>query len=371
MLRVLHVIDNLGQGGVQRYLLSYLEHIDRSKVIFDFVVQTEKEGCLEKIVRSLGSRVYHLPSAISDRIGFRKRFNRVLRDGNYTIVEAHQNHRSLFPLLIAKHANVPIRIAHSHNSYPASSFLKSLYRAYFKKRISGIATDLWGCGKDANRWLYGNRLLSSTVVIPNAIDTNRFVFNDKNREIVRSELKIDGLCLGHVGAGGSAKNYPFIFDLFAEVMKKDHSAKLLLVGCSAESQDGLIGEEILRRDIADGVVLTGPVGDPEKYLSAMDVFVLPSLFEGFPIALVEAQANGLSPIAAAGVVTDEVNVTGRVRYIPSGAPHVYEWADAVFEQANMPREMKVDSILKSGYDISNAAEALQERYLGMERLVAQ
>ena len=137
------------------------------------------------------------------------------------------------------------------------------------------------------------------------------------------------------------------------------------------SQSGLIGEEIVRRDIADSVVLTGSVDDPEKYLSAMDVFVLPSLFEGFPIVLVEAQANGLSPIAAAGVVTNEANVTGRVRYIPNGTSHIHEWVDAVFERANMPRPMKADSILESGYDISIAAKALQDRYLEMERLVAQ
>lgn len=370
-LRVLHVIDNLGQGGVQRYLLSYLEHMNRSKVTFDFVVQKEEEGCLEGRVRGMGSRVYHLPSAVSDRVEFKKRFERILRGGDYTIVEAHQNFRCLYPLLVAKHANVPIRIAHSHNSYPASSLLKRLYRSYFKIRISWVATDLWGCGKDANRWLYGDHLLPSTVVIPNAIDTNRFVFNSRSREKVRSKFKIDGLCLGHVGAGGPAKNYPFIFDLFAEVLKKDHSAKLLLVGCSAESQNGLIGEEMLKRDIADAVVLTGPVDDPEEYLSAMDVFVLPSLFEGFPIALVEAQANGLSPIAAAGVVTDEANVTGRVCYIPNGTPHIQEWTDAVFERANMPRPMNADSILESGFDISIAAKALQERYLGMEELVAQ
>lgn len=107
---------------------------------------------------------------------------------------------------------------------------------------------------------------------------------------MRSDFDIDGLCLGHVGAGSPAKNYPFIFDLFEEVLRRDSSAKLLLVGCSAESQDGLIGKEIAKRGFDDKVILTGSVDDPEKYLSAIDVFVLPSLFEGFPIVLVEAQA---------------------------------------------------------------------------------
>ena len=370
-LRVIHVIDNLGQGGVQRYLLSYLDHMDASKVVFDFVVQTDEEGCLEGRVHSLGSRVYHLPSAINDRAAFGKRFDRVLRDGDYRIVEAHQNHRCLYPLLVAKRAGVPVRIAHSHSSYPASSFLKGIYRSVFKMRIPHVATELWGCGKYANRWLYGDRLLSKTVVIPNAIDVGRFIYNKENRDGVRSDFGIDGLCLGHVGAGSPAKNYPFIFDLFEEVLRRDCSARLLLVGCSAESQNGLIGEEVAKRGMTDKVVLTGSVDNPEKYLSAMDAFVLPSLFEGFPIALVEAQANGLSPIAAADVVTDEANVTGRVRFIPNGASHIIEWADAVVEQALLPRFLETDSILESGYDIAGAARTLQDRYFELERLANQ
>lgn len=370
-LRVLHVIDNLGQGGVQRFLIGYLERMDRSEVTFDFVVQTEEVGSLEEKVCRLGSKVFHLPSAINQRAEFGKRLDSVLRDGDYTIVEAHQNHRCLYPLLIAKRAGVPVRIAHSHSSYPASSLLKGIYRSYFKLRVFNVATELWGCGKYANRWLFGDRLLSRTVVIPNAIDTKRFMFNEGCRNDVRSFYGIAGLCLGHVGAGGTAKNYPFIFDLFEEVLQRDNSATLLLVGCSAESQNGSIGREVVKRGIADKVILTGSVDDPERYLNAMDAFVLPSFFEGFPIALVEAQANGLAPIAAAGVVTDEANVTGRVRYIPNDTSHVTEWADVVVALAQMPRVLETDSILESGYDIVSAARALQDRYLRLERLADQ
>lgn len=362
-LRVLHVIDNLGQGGVQRYLLGYLDRMDREKVIFDFVVQTGEEGSLEGRVRRLGSKVYRLPSAIKERAAFRKRFDCVLRESGYTIVEAHQNHRCLYPLLIAKRAGVPVRIAHSHSSYPASSFLRGVYRSYFKIRISHVATELWGCGEYANRWLYGNKLLPKTVIIPNAIDTKRFLFNEDNRDDVRSIFNIAGPCLGHIGAGGTAKNYPFIFDLFQEILRRDASSRLLLVGCAAQSQNGFIGEEVAKREIADKVIFTGSVSDPERYLSAMDAFVLPSLFEGFPIALVEAQANGLSPIASAGMVSEEANVTGQVRYIPNGPTNIPEWADAVMEQIRLPRTLVADSILKSGFDIAEAAEALQERYL--------
>lgn len=370
-LRVLHVIDNLGQGGVQRFLVGYLERMDRSEVTFDFVVQTEEVGSLEEKVCRLGSKVFHLPSFINQRSEFGKRLYSVLRDGDYTIVEAHQNHRCLYPLLIAKRAGVPVRIAHSHSSYPASSFLKGIYRSYFKLRVPHVATELWGCGNYANRWLYGDRLLPRTVVIPNAIDTKRFTFNEGCRHNVRSIYGIAGPCLGHVGAGGVAKNYPFIFDLFEEMLRRDSSARLLLVGCSAESQNGSIGREIENRRIADKVILTGSVKDPESYLNAMDAFVLPSLFEGFPIALVEAQANGLTPIAAAGVVTDETNVTGRVRYIPNDASHIIEWTEVVMELARQPRVLETDSILKSGYDIASAAKSLQDRYLRLGRLANQ
>lgn len=370
-LRVLHVIDNLGQGGVQRYLFGYLSHMDRKKVIFDFVVQTENVGSLEEEVCSLGSKVYHLPSSINEREAFRKRFDSIIHEGGYTIVEAHQNHRCLYPLLLAKRAGVPVRIAHSHSSYPASSIIKAAYRFYFKTRIPWVATELWGCSDCANRWLYGNRSLKKAVIVPNAIDAKRFLFNEENRHAVRSEYKIEGPCVGHVGAGGAAKNYPFILDLFKEIAERDASARLLLVGCSASSQNGALGDEAAKRGVIDKVIFTGPVSDPEKYLSAMDAFVLPSLFEGFPIALLEAQANGLNPITAAGVVTAEVNVSGRVRYIPNGTINIHEWVDAVMAQVRVPRALMDNSVLNSGYDIVGASNALQERYLKLGGLTGR
>lgn len=361
-LRVLHVIGNLGQGGVQRYLLSYLEHMDRKKVVFDFVVQTDEVGCLEERVKKLGSEVYHLPSSIEDRKGFERSFREVMARGEYKVVEAHQNHRCLFPLSLAKSCGATVRIAHSHSSYPASSIFTRVYRILFKNRIGRVATHMWGCSKSANVWLYGERLAAFAEVIPNAIDARRFEFDASKRLRVRTELGIEGPCIGHVGAGGDAKNYPFILELFKETLKREPSARLLLIGCSPESQGGKVASLVKGLGLVGKVIMTGAVDDPESYICAMDCFVLPSHFEGMPIVLVEAQANGLSPIVAESV-TREVDVTGRVLYLPTGPGDTASWAEAVLAHCFEPRFTNVDAIGKAGYEIRDAARVLQKRYL--------
>lgn len=365
--RVLHIIGNLGQGGVQKYLISYLKNLDRGEISFDFVVQTNAVGDLEEEARRLGANVFHLPSSIGDRKRFRTELSHLLREKKYSVVEAHQNHRSLFPLSIARSCGVPRRIVHSHNSYPAASIATQLYRIYFRRRIETIASDYWGCSVLANNWLYGKHLAKKALVIPNAIDVDKFVYSKSNREQVRKELDIYGLCIGHVGAGGVAKNYPYVIRCFDEIVRREPRSKLLLVGCSPESQNGAIGRLVEEKGISDRVIMTGIVSNPERYLSAMDAFIFPSHSEGLPIALVEAQANGLRPIAAEGSITDEVNVTGEVLYLQTSEDNLLSWVDAILERSNSPRNEHIEGIAESGYEIKLAAKNLQSIYSEMMR----
>lgn len=360
-IRVLNVIDNLDQGGVQRYLLNYLENMDRTKVIFDFVVQTDHVGSLEERVLQLGSRVYRAPSFLKDRRGFKDCLSRIIVQGEYSIVEAHQNHRCLLPLEIARRCGVKNRIAHSHSSYPASSFAKQVYRYLFKIRIRHIATHYWGCSQVANEWLYGKTLLSKARVIPNAIDMGRFDYSVDARSLVREAYGMRGLCLGHVGAGGEAKNYPFIVDCFRELKQLDRFAKLLLVGC-----DESVLLSFLDADdpLFDDIVATGKVVDPERMMSAMDAFVLPSHYEGMPIVVIEAQANGLRPIVNCNAVAKDVDLSGVVRFLPLdlGAK---AWAQEIVQQASLGRNCTFDWVSDSSFNIKKAAFDLQTLYESM------
>ncbi len=363
-VRVLHVVNNLGQGGVQRYLMAYLEHMDRDRVQFDFAVQVEEVGDLEARAHELDAEVFHLPSSINSRRAFEADFSRLLKGRGYDIVEAHQNHRCLFPLTVAKRCGVPRRIAHSHSSYRASSIFTRAYRGWFKARIGTVATDLWGCSKLANEWLYGGRLAVRASVIPNAIDVSRFVFNRDVRDEVRGKLGISGPCIGHVGAGGTAKNYPFIIDIFEEVLSRDPNAHLLLVGCGEKSQGGGIARAVADRGLTDSVTMTGLVADPERFLSAMDSFMLPSLCEGMSIALIEAQANGLRPLASKGAVPEEANITGCVGYLPLNAGAEI-WAEELLKRVAGPRYADIAAIENTGYGMKTAAERLERRYVDM------
>lgn len=360
-IRVLNVIDNLDQGGVQRYLLNYLENMDRTKVIFDFVVQTDNVGSLEERVLQLGSRIFRAPSFLKDRRGFKNSLCRIITEGRYTIVEAHQNHRCLLPLDIARRCGVKNRIAHSHSSYPASSVAKQAYRCLFKIRIRYVATHYWGCSSLANEWLYGKALLPKTRVIPNAINMGRFSYSEGARLSVREAYGIQGLCLGHVGAGGEAKNYPFIIDCFRELKQLDRFAKLLLVGCDEsvvldilDAGDPLLGD----------IVATGKVGDPERLMNAMDAFILPSHYEGMPIVVIEAQANGLRPIVNRDAISKEVDLSGIVRFMSLDVGSK-EWAQEIVRQAASGRICELDWVRNSSFNIQRAASDLQALYESM------
>lgn len=363
--RVLHVIGNLGFGGVQQYLMSYLRHIDRSQVAFDFVVQTEAVGELEAEAESLGARVFHLPSSVSERLRFRSEFSRLLQEHpECEIVEAHMNFRCLLPLSVARSSGRAVRVAHSHSAYSPSSALRALYRPIFKNRVGSIATELWGCSNKANKWLYGSRPRRDPVVIPNAIDVSRFAFSSKNREAVRSRYGIGGLCVGHVGAGGDAKNYPFLLRSFARVLESEPDATLLLVGCSEGVRKGALLQEAKAMGVAKSVVFCGRVANPETYLSAVDVFAFPSLFEGLSIVVVEAQANGLRCVVSSDAVPREVDLCGSVEFLGL-ADGEDAWAESILRASHEGRVEDVSGVRIGGYDIETAAQALVERYLNL------
>lgn len=366
-LRVLHVINNLDYGGVQRYLLSYLKNIDRTKVVFDFVVQSQEKGAMEDEVVSLGSRVYKLPSLVTARKDFAKQLMELLTThSEYRAIEVHQNFRSLLPLEVAKRAGVPIRIAHSHNTYEASSMLKGLYRIFFKSKLPSVATHYWGCSPKANEWLYGKGLSSDAEVIPNAIEVARFEFSALNRRAIREQYGINGMCIGHVGTASPAKNHRFLIEIFSKIYAENPRSKLMLVGCAEDAQQGSLMDLAEELKCSDGVVFLGLVSNPEMYLSAMDVFVFPSLYEGLPIVCVEAQANRLRIVATENVIPVESNLCSAISFLSlEQGPEV--WAQIISRVCREGRIDDITGIVNGGYEIKQAADKLAARYLAMEK----
>ena len=357
-IRILHIVTYMGRGGLETMLMNYYRSIDRTKVQFDFLTHRDFRADYDDEIEALGGRIYRLPNLnpfSRSYLGALDRF--FVEHPEYRIVHSHLDCMAGIPLKAAKKHGVPVRIAHSHSSRQDRD-LKYPLKLLFKRSIPGQATQLFACGEEAGKWMFGT---DDFRVLNNAIDAERYCFDPKVRQEVRSELGIpaDALVAGHVGRFMAPKNHGFLLRIFAEL--PDH-ARLLLVGDGElRAENEHLAEEL---GIRDRVIFAGLRRDVERMLQAMDVFVFPSLYEGLPLSIVEAQAAGL-PCLISDKVPIECKKTDLVTQIPLDASPA-EWAKAVASAAETPRRDTLAQIREAGFDIRANAEWLQNHYLSFE-----
>lgn len=357
--RILYVSGGtLDNGGISSYMRNYYRHMDKEKIQIDFVVQGEKSTYDEEI-QSAGGRVYHLPTKRENLLAHDRELNRLLHAQEYQIVHAHMDGMNGFFLRKAQKKGVPIRISHSHNSdFLTQNKLKLVFHKWSRSLIGRHATHLWACSEVAGKWLYGQNEFD---VIPNAIDVQRFAYQEASRDRLRQELGLEEqFVIGHVGRLSYQKNQTFLLQCVAEVIKQRPDTVLLLVGGGEDRQDLLAQAKVL--GIESQVLFLGEREDVAALYSAFDIFVFPSHFEGFGTAALEAQANGLTCICSTQV-TQEINVTGKALFIDLQAP-LADWTTQIL-QAN-PRDAEAaKQIVSAGYDIHTAAKRLERQYLSL------
>ncbi|MEY8677872.1 glycosyltransferase family 1 protein [Granulimonas faecalis] len=357
-VRVLHVLQRMEAGGTQAFLMNLYRNIDRSKVQFDFLVEYEEKEFYDDEIESLGGRVY--------RSNFREdknlpRFVRFLRGffgshSEYAVVHCHAYTIGYFVLREAERAGVAVRIAHSHenNMYGVTVPLKVVMRSLFPIH----ANKLMACSDEAGRFLFGDR---NYTVVKNAIDVDRYVFDETVRTEVRRELGLgSSLVVGSVGRLHHQKNQAFLLDAFREVAAMRPDARLLLVG------NGPLREKIIAKasdlGIADRMILLSDRRDMDRLYQAMDVFVLPSFYEGLGIVAVEAQSSGLPTICSGGVAED-ANVSPLFRRMMlEESPKA--WAETIIKSAGV-RDCAVGAAgaRAHGFDVRDNAMKMQEWYL--------
>ena len=274
----------------------------------------------------------------------------------YQILHTHFTHYSGLIVKIAYKCNVSTRIVHCHNTSTNAKGLKLLYKKYVKRYIKKYATDLFACGNEAAKYMYGS---SPAIIIKNGIDIEKYKFNKNIREKYRKELKIKDseIVLGSVGRLCEQKNPLFLLKIFNEYQKIIDNSKLLIIG------DGplLINllNEIKKLNLEKKVIILKDVNALEYY-NVMDYFLLPSLFEGLPFVLIESQVNGL-PTFASLAVTLEANVSKKIEYIDLEKGEKY-WAKKIYE-TNSKRYDCCERIKKAGYDINITSKWLENFYL--------
>lgn len=355
MLRVLHVVTSMDRGGLETMLMNYYRHIDRDILQFDFLTHREFSGKYDNEIKKMGGIIHHLPKLNPFSRSYKKALYDFFKSHEYMIVHVHQDCLSSVVLKEAKKCNVPVRIAHSHSSSQEKNYLYPI-KWWYRHFISKYATKLFACSQDAGRWMFCGAPFE---VVNNAVEALQFSFNKEIRELKRSEFYIENneLLIGTVGNFWSPKNHSFIIDIFIQIQKKV-PARLILVGEGPTRE--AIEEKVINSGIKDKVVFTGVRADISDILQAMDIFLLPSLFEGLPVTVIEAQSAGL-PCFISDHVPSESMITDLVEQIPL-SKNAEHWADRMIEVAQRPRRNTYNEIVRAGYDIEKSAKKLQDYY---------
>ena len=327
MKRVLQVAASLRIGGAEKVARDIGLDLDPKEFEVHYIVFGDEVGAYEQEVLKHGCRVLHWPSPSASYPNYLRSLRELMRKNHYAAVHAHTMFNIGWAMLAAKQCGVPIRISHAHSALSnGSSIKKSLYEAMMRQMIVQNATHLVACGNAAGIRLYGEKAYRDRgICILNGIDTAAFSYSPKARDQVRDALGLtECFVIGHVGHLMEVKNQSFLIRLLPEILTRKPNAHLLLLG---EGEDRPTLESLIRELGMDNyVTMTGNVRNVPDYLSAMDVFAFPSLYEGMPLSILEVQANGL-PCVLSTNVPEDVYLTDLVHPISLDEPE--KWIEAI------------------------------------------
>ena len=348
-------------GGVESVIMNYYRAMDRTQVQFDFLCNSQTVAYEEEI-GSLGGMVYKIPARRDGRRAFSQALDHfmVQHAGEYCAIWVNVcSLANIDYLKSAKKYGIPKRIIHCHNAANGDGVLRGLLHRVNRRAVRRVATDFWSCSDQACLWFYGAPAsqLPRYQRITNAIDPVQFAPDGRIRTEYRRKLGCgNALVVGHVGRFHVQKNQSFVLDVVAELVRMGQPVKALLAG---QGEDLAAMQEKARAlGLGERVTFLGVRSDTAQLYQAMDVFLFPSRFEGLPMALLEAQANGV-PCVVSDAIVPEIQVnTNLYRLSLEDSPEV--WARCVVEQAVQAGRVDQEKFLRSPYDVNRQARRLQE-----------
>lgn len=360
-IRVLQIVGIVAGGGVEAVIMNYYEHIDRNQVQFDFVVHKDSPVDITEKVQLLGGKVYKVTPYTKNVIAFMADIYHIIKQHHYDIVHSNMNTISAFSLFAAWAAGAKTRILHNHSTSVPSETKRNIMKIILRPFAKLFANQYWACSRLAACWMYGNRQVEegNVTIIHNAIDLSKYAFNPALRAYLREQLHIsaDTVVLGHVGRFMYQKNHEFLIDIFHEFIKEKSNSLLLLIG-NGPLRD-TIETKVRKLNLQDKVMFLGLRSDVQRLYNVMDVFVLPSYYEGLPVVGVEAQANGL-PCLVSKNVTAELQMTDLIEFCELHTNSTY-WARQI-EPMVGNRHSATNDLSNAGFDIQREAIALANLY---------
>jgi len=370
VIKVLHIVHALTRGGgLCNFIMNYYRTIDRTRIQFDFLYFKEVEDDFKDEITQLGGKYYKMsepstnPSFIKEREDFFRKHK-----GDYTAIHCHVLFAAAIFAKTAKKYGVENIIVHSHSTGYGIGFLRKIRNYYLVKQARRLATCRLACSEESAIFMFGKKAVykGTVAVIRNAIDCNKYIFDEKIRHAVREDLGIkEYFVVGHVGGFVPLKNHLFLIDVFKEICKIIPDSVLILVGgegTASGSTKSDVMYKVEKLGLTDKVKFLGIRKDVNRLMMAMDVFVFPSVFEGFGLVMVEAQTTGL-PSFASTSVPNAVKCTDLAYFLPlSAGPK--EWAATILQNnSNQHRRMDISGF--EAYDIRKQKEILENIYLEM------
>lgn len=358
-VKVLQVLGTLNCGGAENFVMNLYRNIDKSKVKFDFVIHTDQECFFSEEVRKLGGTIYHAPRyRVYNHLQYVAWWKQFLRQQPYDVVHGHMYSVASIYLKVATRLGIKT-ISHSHNSSNGMG-ISAQIKNLMQHGIGKVANYKLACGTDAGKWLYGKD--SDFVVIHNGIETEKYQYDEVIRHKYREELQLEQhFVVGHVGRFDEVKNHAFLLQVFREITKLNPQSKLLLVGTGPLKEE--IQNQAIQLGIDSNIVFTGIRSDVNQLMMAMDVFCMPSIHEGLPVVLIEAQASGLCSVVS-DTIDHNANITQTMQFLSLNKdPSI--WAkDLISTKMHPNRELCSDQINALGYGITNAVTYLEKLYRG-------
>lgn len=363
MKRILIFGMTENQGGIESFIMNYYRNIDKSKLQFDFICNTNEVAYEDEILKN-GGNIYKITARSKNYKLFHKELDEFFRNNASKYNSIWVNVCSLANidyLKFAKRYKIKHRIIHCHNSQNMDSLFRGLLHRWNKLFIKKYATDFWTCSDNASKWFYRKEIIKSDkyLIINNAIDSEKFKFNKQTRDLYRKNLKLENkLVIGNIARFHFQKNHTFLIEIFNELYKKDQNVFLLLVG-TGEDEDK-IKQMVCQYGLQDSVMFLGMRRDISEIIQAMDIFVFPSLFEGLPITLIEAQANGLPIFTSKDVIPKEIKMSENLEFI-SLKESPQKWAEKIIK-ANLTNksEKNIKIINDKGFDIKDEVKKMEK-----------
>ena len=363
-LRVLQIMGIVESGGVEAVIMNYYRNIDKNKVQFDFVMHKGGNHRYVAEAQSMGAKVYEITPYNKNIFAFTYEIYKIIKNGNYDIVHSNMNSLSGFPLLAAWLAGARVRILHNHTTDSKAEGLRTILKRVLRPFARMFANQYWACSKLSAEWMYGKKVVNAgkVTIINNAIDLDKFAFNQEKRDVLRKELDLEGkFVIGHVGRFMKQKNHEFLIDIFAELVKQKEGVVLLLIG------DGPLMEVIRKKvdtlGLTNNVIFLGVRSDVSDLYNVMDVFLFPSLYEGLGMVAVEAQINGL-PVVASTEVPIEAKVSDDIKWIGLSVTAKH-WASEVLCAKRLAFVETLKIVQKCIFDINNEAKKIEIKYMSM------